>query len=189
MARLLICIGAALLIALILQAKPIWAVAVTLVSWSVLPSVAAHQVTGQDSGQLAVHPATWLVLAVFLVQMVFRPRQLVAGVAGHVATTLVGIVFVTGAAWTSIAMESGGIKLLLDQVVAPMLVFLLVVSAVQRREDLLLLRNTMLVVAAAQSTLAIVQWRVGSMIFFESDYETLYWFNPLRFDQIGRAHV
>lgn len=183
MTRLLICIGAMVLIALILHARPIWAVAVTLLLWGVLPSVAAHLVTGQDSGQLAVHPATWLVLAVFLVQMVARPRLLVAAVARHVGTALVGVVFVTGAAWTSLYVGSGGIKLLLDQVVAPMLVFILVVSAVQRRGDLLLLRNTVLGLAAAQSTLAIVQWRLDRMIFFESDYETLYWFNPLKFDR------
>lgn len=183
MIRLLVCIGAMVVIALVLHAKPIRAVAVVMVLWGVLPSVAAHHVTGQDSGQLAVHPATWLVLCVFLVQMVFGPRLLVAGVARHVTTVLVGVVFVTGAAWTSIVTGSGGIKLLLDQVVAPMLVFMLVVSAVQRRGDLLLLRNTILALAVAQSALAIVQWRLGRMLFFESDYEALYWFNPLKFDR------
>ena len=184
MARLILCIGVALVIALLLRTRPVISTSVALVMWGVLPAVAAHQVTGQDSGPLAIHPATWLVLAIFLVQLVFRPAPIGGAIARHRLFTVGAVVFVAGCAWTSRANGSGGIKLLLDQILAPLLVFILLVAyAHGRRAETLFVRNVILGLAAAQSLLTIVQSRVGRMIFFQADYETLSWFNPLKFDR------
>lgn len=184
MARLLICIALALVAALLLRTRPVIAVALALATWVALPAVAAQLVTGEATGPLAVHPATLLVLAVFAVQLLFRAGPLGSAVARYPLLVVSMAIFVAGSLWTSIANDSGGIKLLLDQIVAPVLVFvLLVASARGSRRDVMILRNTVLALAALESALTIVQMRVGRMIVFESYYATLPWFNPLKFDR------
>ena len=184
MARLILCIGLTLLVALVLRTRPVVAAALALVLWGAIPAVAAHQFTGQSLGPLAIHPATWLVLWVFLVQLVFRPAPIGGAITRHPLITLGAAIFVGGCAWTSIANDSGGLRLLLDQIVAPVLIFILLVAfAHQNARDTLLVRNTVLTLAAAQSLLTIVQSILGQMWLYQADYETLPWFNPLKFDR------
>ena len=184
MTRLILILGLALVAALLLRTRPVIAVVMALVLWVALPSVAVREITGEAVGPMATHPASWLVLATFAVQLMFRPGPLGSAVARHPLLTLNGAIFVVGCLWTSQANGSGGIKLALDQILAPMLLFiLLVASAHGSRRDTLLVRNSILALAAAQSVLSIVQAQLGRMLLFEADYETLYWFNPLKFDR------
>lgn len=184
MARLLLCIALAAALALLLRTRPVVAVALAITAWVAIPAVAAQVFTGQATGPLAIHPATWLVLAVFGVQLLFRPGPIGSAAARYPLVVVFGVVFVSGSLWTSVANDTGGIRLLLDQILAPMLVFVLLVSSASgSRRDLMLVRNTILVLAAVQSVLTIVQARLGRMILFEANYETLPWFNPLKFDR------
>ena len=184
MARLILCIGVTLLVALVLRTRPVVATALAVVLWGAIPAVAAHQFTGQSVGPLAIHPATWLVLWTFLAQLVFQPAPIAGAIARHPLITLGAVIFTGGCAWTSIANDSGGLRLLLDQIVAPLLVFLLLVARAHGSpRDTLFVRNTILGLAAAQSLLTIAQSAAGRMLVFEADYETLPWFNPLKFDR------
>ena len=184
MTRLLLIIGLMVVVALVLRTRPVIAVLVALTLWVALPAVAVPGLTGQPAGPLAIHPATWLVLAVFTVQLVFRPRPIGAAVARHPLLVLCGIIFVGGCVWTSQANDSGGLKLLLDQILAPFLVFLVLVAYARvDQRTILLVRNTILGLAAAQAILTLVQARLGRMLLFEAQYATLPWFNPLKFDR------
>lgn len=184
MARFLIYIALALVVALVLRARPVVALAVALATWIALPAVAAQMVTGETSGPLAAHPATVLVLAVFVVQLLFRPAPIARMVAQYPLLVVCAVVMVAGSLWTSIANNSGGLKLLLDQILAPILVFVLLVASAQgNRRDVNIVRNTVLVLAALESVLTMVQAGAGRMLVYEAYYETLPWFRPLRFDR------
>jgi len=105
-------------------------------------------------------------------------------VARHPLLVLGGIIFIGGCVWTSQANHSGGLRLLFDQIVAPLLVFLVLVAYARgNQRSILLIRNTILGLAAAQAVLTLVQARLGRMLLFEADYATLPWFNPLKFDR------
>lgn len=184
MTRLLLIIGLMVVAALLLRTRPVVAVLLALALWVALPAVAVPGLTGQLSGPLAIHPATWLVLAVFVLQLIFRPRPIGAAVARHPLLVLGGVIFIGGCVWTSQANHSGGLRLLFDQIVAPLLVFLLLVAYARgNQRNILLIRNTILGLAAAQAVLTLVQARLGRMLLFEADYATLPWFNPLKFDR------
>lgn len=184
MARLILCIGLAMVVALLLRTRPVIATAIALALWVALPAVASHQFTGQDVGPLAIHPATWLVMMILVVQLVFQPVPMGRAIARHRLFTLGAVVFVAGCAWTSMANNSGGLKLLMDQIVAPLMVFVLLVAfAHGKQRETLFVRNVILGLAAAQAVLTVVQSQLGRMIFFEADYEALSWFNPLKFDR------
>lgn len=184
MARLLLCIALAFLLALGLRMRPIVAMTVAIVGWVALPAVAAQILTGQATGPLAMHPSTWLVVAAFIVQLVFRPGPIAAAVARFPLLVTFGAIFVAGCLWTSLVNDSGGLRLLLDQILAPMLLFVLVVAFARGdQRDFMILRNTILALAAVQSVLTMVQLRLGRIILFEAYYETQPWFNPLKFDR------
>jgi hypothetical protein len=184
MTRLLLIIGLMVVAAVLLRTRPVIAVLLALTLWVALPAVAVPGLTGQLAGPLAIHPATWLVLAVFALQLVFRPRPIGATVARHPLLILSGIIFIGGCVWTSQANSSGGLKLLLDQILAPLLAFLILVSyARSDQRTVLLIRNTIIALAASQAVLTLVQARLGRMLLFEAAYATLPWFNPLKFDR------
>jgi len=184
MTRLLIIIGFMVVVALVLRTRPVIAVLVALTLWVALPAVAVPNLTGQLAGPLAIHPATWLVLAAFALQLVFHPQPIGSAVARHPLLMLCGIIFIGGCVWTSQANDSGGLKLLFDQILAPLLVFLLLVAYARGdQRHILLVRNTIIGLAAAEAVLTLVQARLGRMLLFEADYATLPWFNPLKFDR------
>lgn len=166
------------------RARPMRLVCLVVLLWIAVPAVAAHQLTGVADGRLAFHPATWLVLCVFAVQAVANSRALSAALARHSYAAITLLMFVLGAAVTSYWTQSGGLRLLFDQVIAPVLLFWIILVSVQGSiRPLLLLRNTVVLAVAGQCALAFAQSVVGYMIFYQSDYESQYWFNPLTFDR------
>jgi hypothetical protein len=177
---LFICLATASL----LRFRPVHALVIVIILWTALPAIAGHHLTGIASGSLGFHPATWLVMSVFLVQLVLHPGTLGQVVGRHPMLLLVVLVFAVGAFMTSQVNDSGGIRLMMDQIVGPFLLWWLVVAfADQNRKLALVLRNGMLMAVAAQCVLAIIQSGMGSIVFYSDDYEKLYWFNPERFDR------
>jgi hypothetical protein len=173
-----------LLIAWFLRRRPIIAVSLAIFLWSLVPGVAGHLLTGVSVGYLAMPPATWLLLCIFVVQVLTNPRLVAAGLSRHPGVILIFVVFAAGAALTSVIMKSGGERLLMSQIVGPVLLWWLVVSAAKDdRRSLLIIRNAILLSAALQCVLALIQLRVGSIIFYQSDYARLPWFDPDRFDR------
>lgn len=175
---LVVCLG----LALVLRRRPVHLVCLALALWFAVPAIAAKLVTGIGSGPIAFHPSTWLLLLTAVVQLLINTETMVAALARHVHVFLAVFVFLAGALLTSQALGTGGTRLMGDQVVGPVLAFWLVVAFGTGRAALLtLVRNTVLVVVAVECLLSIVQFGVGNIIVFSAQYESLYWFNPLRF--------
>jgi hypothetical protein len=131
------------------------------------------------AGPLGAHPATYLVLAGLLMQVLTNPRAVAAAVARHPIVVLVVTVFALGAAGTSVVMSSGGSRLLLDQIVGPFVLWLLVViGATDDQRRLIGLRNIVVGAAVVQSLIAIAQARADSILFYARDYARLPWFDP-----------
>nr|WP_239579287.1 O-antigen ligase family protein [Microlunatus panaciterrae] len=177
-------IAACGLLAWFTRHRPVRGVALVLVLWAAVPAIAAHVLTGLSRGPVAFHPATWLVLSIVAVQLIFGLPQLVAALNRHIYVVVAVGTFICGAFATNMAFNSGGTRLLVDQVVAPFLVFWIVVAFGDRdRQALLLLRNTVLAVIAALCALAFVQLLAGRILFYTADYEALDWFHPEKFDR------
>jgi hypothetical protein len=184
MTQLAAWIAVCLVVALILRSHPVHGICVVIIVWVAVPAVAGHLLTGRSTGSLAFHPATWLVLAIFAVQLLLRPAVMLAAVGRHAILFLVLAIFTLGAFLSSRIGNSGGTRLLLDQIIGPFLLFWVVVAAAhQQRRTGLLLRNTVLFVVAAECVLALVQQYLGRILFYEDDYLRLYWFNLDRFDR------
>jgi hypothetical protein len=179
-AWLLVCLTTAWL----LRFKPVHALVIAIMLWTAIPAVAGHNLTGNVSESLGFHPATWLVMCIFLVQLVWHPTTLGAVLSRHPLLLLVVAVFAVGAFLTSRASDSGGTRLMVNQIVGPILLWWLAVAfAYQSRQLALVLRNGMLLAMAAQCMLALIQSGIGSIVFYNKDYEKLYWFDPERFNR------
>lgn len=183
MAHIALWICACLLTAWLLRARPIHAIALALVLWVCVPAVAGHHLTGLTAGSLAYHPATWLVFSVLVVQLVVNPEPLGNAVGKHVYVALSTGIFIVGAFVTSRLQSSGGTRLLMDQIVSPAVLFLIVIAYARDLGKLLLLRNVIVAVSAVEAALAIIQFRLQRIVFYESDYLKLYWFHPERFNR------
>ncbi|PKQ22130.1 MAG: hypothetical protein CVT65_14935 [Actinobacteria bacterium HGW-Actinobacteria-5] len=183
MVTLALWVAACLVLAWVLKRRPVWLVAIAFLLWMALPAVAGYRLNGVGvRSPIGFHPATWLVIVAFVVQMLWNPLPLLRTVSRHPYLGLVVGLFVFGAGITSVLSDTGGARLLADQIVAPLLLALLVVTHADRAGQLLL-RNVVLVAAAAQSVLSLVQTALGSIIFFADDFATNTWFNPARFDR------
>lgn len=154
-------------------------VCAALVLWLIVPALGASHITGLVStSPIAFHPATWLILAVFAVQVAGSPAPVAGVVARHPYVLLMVALFAVGASFTSIQSGSGGTRLLFNQVIAPALVFVLVLAHARGERPINWLRNTVIACAAVQSLFAIAQWRLGDVLFFASEFEAQYWFKP-----------
>ena len=179
-AWLAVCLG----VAWFFRSRPVHALALVVLLWTALPAVAGYRLTGQTTGSFAFHPATWLVLAIFVLQLTLRPAKLAAAVSRHTLLFVVVTIFTIGAFLTSRVGNSGGTRLMFDQIIGPFLLFWLVVAfAHEDRRVGLVLRNAIIFAAAAESVLAIIQKGTGSIIFYLDDYSRLYWFNPETFER------
>ena len=179
-AWLAVCLG----VAWFFRSRPVHALALVVLLWTALPAVAGYRLTGQTTGSFAFHPATWLVLAIFVMQLTLRPAKLAAAVSRHALLFVVVAIFTIGAFLTSRVGNSGGTRLMFDQIIGPFLLFWLVVAfAHEDRRVGLVLRNAIIFAAAAESVLAIIQKGIGSIIFYLDDYSRLYWFNPETFER------
>ena len=149
-----------------------------------LPSVAAYHVVGAATGPLAAHPATWLLLAQVGIGLLFDAKPLGRAFNRHLAIFLVAGFFVVGAAVTSTLTGYSGLRLLLDQIVGPLMLFWLITGyAFRDRPAILLVRNTIIILAVVESIIALFQFLNQRMLFYESDYLSYYWFDPERFDR------
>lgn len=171
-------------VALVLRRRVDLCVALVIAVWSLVPAVGGHHVIGISNNAIAFHPATWLVLIVFLVQLVLQPGALGQAAARHYLAVLAVVIFGVGALLTSVATGSGGTRLLMDQVGGPFLLWALIVSfGTGRRRFALVVRNAVLAVVALQCLLALTQLALARIIVYASDYETLPWFKPETFNR------
>ncbi len=173
-----------LAIAWLLRNRVAYAIAVAIVVWAAVPALGGHHLTGLSGSGIAFHPATWLVLLTFAVQLVTNPLAIARVLGRHYLVVLSVVVFIAGAFITSRFTASGGTRLLMDQIVAPFLLWLIVVAAGEgRREVLKVVRNAILLGVAFQSVMALLQLAFDDVLLYANDYAQLDWFTPEQFHQ------
>lgn len=171
-------------VAVVLRQRPVATVALALALWTLLPAVAVRRVVGSASGPLAIHPSTWLVVMQFGVCMVVDSRRLVVAGSRHAFLGVTSSMFVVGAVVASVLNGRSGIRILVDQIVGPMIAFFLIVAySTVRTSEPRLLRLVIVGLGVAESLLVILQSALGRTLVFENDYSRLYWFRPERFDR------
>lgn len=182
MTQLLIWIAACAAIAFITRDRPMIAVGLATALWFLVPAIGGSVITGQATGGLSSHPASWLVLAAFALQCIYNGKKLAQVLARNILLYLVLIVVMAVAyVNTRYGVYGGGTVLLIDQILVPALVFVLIHVAATRR-SLLRLRTLLIVLTAAVVVVAIVQWSVKDTIFYTAQFTDQYWYNP-KFDR------
>lgn len=160
--------------------RPAVSLVAVLALWFLVPTVGSPLITGQPTGFLSMHAATWLIVAAFVAALEHDTDALLAAIARHIYVFLaLGVVIGAAVLTTATRVGGGGTVLLVDQIVAPIMFFLLVLAAASRNPELVgWLRVALLSLAAIVSGVAVAQWYSESVLFYEDGFLTQYWFNP-----------
>lgn len=182
MIQLLAWVAFCLVLAVLVRNRPMVSVGVATGLWFLVPSIAGHLITGQAEGALSFHPATWVILTAFAVQIFANGRRLVVVVAEHILLVLVFVV-VIAVAWvnTRYGTYGGGTVILVDQIVIPVLVFVLVLLGATVR-SLQRFRTLLIVLTSVSVVVAIIQWSVKDTVFYAAQFAETYWFDA-RYDR------
>lgn len=179
MTQLILWILVCLAVALVLRDRPMASVAMAVSLWFLVPTVGGYVLTGQASGGLAFHPATWLVIATVAMQVIHNGPRLAEVVAEHVVVFLaLGLVVSVAFVTTRFSSYGGGMNLLVDQILVPVLLLLLILEGADRRW-LLRLRDLIILLTTVAVAVAIAQWIVKEPIVYAAGFESQYWFNPV----------
>ncbi|WP_120522815.1 hypothetical protein [Arthrobacter celericrescens] len=157
-----------------------WVIAAVLGLWMLVPTVGSPLITGVDSGSLSMHAASWLIFAAFIVRLAHDPVSL-RRVLAREFFLFMGLALVVAAGFLAsrTSQEGGGMVLLVDQILAPVLFFLILLSAALTDPGLVTaLRTMLLTLVALTCVIALVQWLTHSVLFYEEGFLTQYWFNP-----------
>ncbi|MBX9246701.1 O-antigen ligase family protein [Actinotalea ferrariae] len=177
-------VGACAAFAWATRRRPLVTLITVLVLWIAIPAVATSLFTGHAPGPLAVHPAVWLVLAMLAAQLLHGPARIVEVLSRHVFLVLTIGLVVAVATLTTQQSGTGGLALLIDVVVAPVVLFLLLLAVVDGdRRGVETIRNLLLALGAGASALAVVQWLAGSVLIYQASHETRWWFVREGFDR------
>jgi hypothetical protein len=178
MIQLAIWVVACAAIAFLTRDRPMIAVGLAAALWFLVPAIGGSVITGQGTGPLSSHPASWLVLTTFAMQAIYSGKKLAQVLARNILLYLVlAVVFAVAYVNTRYGTYGGGTVLLIDQILVPALVFILINVAATRR-SLLRLRTLFIVLAAAVVVVAIVQWSVKDTVFYAQEFAEQYWYNP-----------
>lgn len=144
-----------------------------------VPTVGSPLITGQYGGPLSLHAATWLIFWTLLVQVMFNPTALATVISRNIYLFLVLTVVIAAGVLATREGRGGGLVVLVDQVVAPVLLFVIII-AMGRSDPALFkkLRRVLLVLVAIVAVIALVQWSTHSVLFYEKGYQSQYWFTP-----------
>lgn len=169
---------ACVLVAYATRRRPLVTVVIALALWIGLPTVAGSLLTGQTTGLAGGHPAALLVLVTLVVQLLHDPGPLLRVVGQRIFLSIAIVSVVLVATATTARRGSGGMALLVDMVVAPLALFLLVLAAVAGRPGAVMrLRTWLIALVAVQAVLTVVQWSAGSILLFEPQHATRWWFD------------
>ncbi len=170
----------ALLAAVLLRRRPIYQAGAVATLWVLVPGTAGELITGRSAGILSIRPGTWLAFASVLT-LLFTYRALTARAVGSrmLLYTALSVVLAAAVLVTQLGHHKGGMVLVLDQLFAPMLVFLIIhVAALHDPGSLGRLRSLLITLAAGESLLAVAQRLTRSVLFYQSFYEQQTWFDP-----------
>lgn len=179
-------IGMCAVAALVLRRRLFILVVAVLVLMFLVPTVGSSLLTGQASGPLSLHAGTWLIFFTLLVQLMFNAAPLSRVIAKDIFLFLILIVVVGASVLATREGSGGGLVVLIDQVVAPVMLFVLIVSLGPADPQLVKkLRIVLLALAAVVSIVAVAQWSTNSVLFYEKGFETQYWFTPTQSRWMG----
>ena len=182
--QLIAWIGICLLAAVLLRRHRMVLIIAVLVVWVAVPAVASSVLTGvARAGALGFHPATWLILLTFVVQLLHDPRAIGQEIGRRIFVYLTLSLFLSVAFLaTRTSASGGGLVLFLSQMLAPILLFVIInVTLAADFRQIYWLRNAVLAIAAVESVLAIVEWQRGTVLLYKAYYETQYWYDEIKF--------
>jgi hypothetical protein len=178
--QLIAWLGLSCLTAYLLRRHLTTCLIVILALWFLVPTVGSYLLTGQQVGPLSFHAATWLILAVAAVQLVYDRQPMLESLRQAryfflVTALVLAVAFLT----TRTVQSGGGMVLFVDQMVTPAVFFLLILAAARTDGQLVLrLRNTLMVLACVVVAVAVLQWTTKSVLFYEAGFQTQFWFKP-----------
>ncbi|CAD5991110.1 hypothetical protein [Agreia sp. COWG] len=176
MTQLLIWIVVCAAIAFLTRDRPMIAVGVSVALWFLVPAVAGSVITGQPTGPLSSHPASWLVLVSLAMQLVYSRRKLGGVIARNVLLYLSLLVVIAVAYVNTRYSDVGsGTVILIDQVVVPVAAFILIMTAATKR-SIRRLRTLFIVLTAVVVVVALAQWITQQPLVYAKQFESLYWF-------------
>lgn len=167
-----------LMAAFLLRARARVLITAVLCLWMLVPAVGSPLITGVGSGPLSLHAASWLILAIFIARMLHDPWSVHVALARHFFQFLT-LAVVMAAAFLASATSGagGGMVLLVDQIVVPVVFCLVLLAEADRAGGLVaILRTVILTLVAIVCVIAIAQWLTNSFLFYESGYTNDYWF-------------
>ncbi|MHA7304963.1 hypothetical protein ACX80E_06925 [Arthrobacter sp. TMN-49] len=166
--------------AFVLRRKPFILVVAVLALMFFVPTVGSPLITGQSAGPLSLHAGSWLIFLTAAVQLLFNSDAVARVISKYAYLFLtLAVVAVAGILATEAQGSGGGLVVLVDQVMAPVVLFIVIVSLGPKDPALVTkLRAVLLTFAAAVSVIAVIQWSTHSVLFYENGFETQYWFTP-----------
>ncbi len=178
--QLALWIGLCLAGSVLLRSRPRVLLGAVLTLWFLVPAVGNSVVTGEAGGALGFHAASWLVVSILAGQLLHDPWSIRDALARHFFVFLVLALVIVAAFLASRTSEvGGGMLLLVDQILAPVLFFLLLIANSVRHPGLVkMLRSLLLFLVAVVCVIAVAQWLNGEALFYGPGFRTQYWFNP-----------
>lgn len=177
-------IAVCLVVAYGLRRRPLVLVLASLTLWVAVPAAAGELLTGRSSGPLGFHPAVWLVGASVGFQLLENPRAAVEVIGRHVYLALVLVLTIGVAGLTTFLSGSGGLALVVGQMVGPVLLFLLILAtATDDERTVAAVRTALLALGSGSAALAVVQWLAGDLLIYEDQFATRWWFARPDFDR------
>ncbi len=178
--RLVLWVGACLVVALLLRRRPTVTICIAFALWTIVPGVATGEFTGRVSGSLSLHVGSWLILTAFLAALITDPVPMAEALTRRFPSFLAVLVVLAAAVLETKAGSAGhGVVLALDELAVPFLGYWVLLPAIAARpSDVFLLRNTVVALAAAEAVFAIVQYLTKGPLLYGADYATRYWYKP-----------
>lgn len=164
-----------LVLALWLHRRPFALVLLAGAVWVLVPGIAAHHLTALG-GMPPLHPAAVLVLVAAPVLLVTRPRWTGRPLADRPEWAVLLVTLSALAVVIGVAAGAGtdSTVAVVNQMVAPALLFLLLGAALlERPERAETVRTAVVVVATLESLLSLAQLAAGRSLVYESDFADL----------------
>lgn len=159
--------------------RPYIPVTLALILWLAVPGVAGSLLTGSEGGLLTLHPSSWLVLVDFALVAISGNLTVPRGERRTVPGWVLVLIALLAIGWLGnyVAVGVRGVNLFIDLLAAPALWFALVlVFAGRRPATKRIILTATVAMATANALVALAQYATKSVIFFGSQYATLYWF-------------